>query len=292
MGKLADNPELAKAREDVRPGLEKMGEASQWLEKEHERTAGPDVATREEGHGSGRHGARPGWTAAPPPAPRNDFRPTAPRTPTASLATSEPGTGWNWSGRRRTERRTLKDKKVFAQTVLTETYPDQPPAGTTAMFLNPILEKEAVDAALEQAKKCVWKFKANGNPLLELGIAVGKPKSAPDWGYSISKLPREKNRERGRFAPEAVRRGHAHDRWLLEKLNVQIKTDRTGSGDLLVPYAKVVLVATMSTGPGRARRTTPTIVLPRRAGRSPACNSARRRPRRRKTCRPYKRLNS
>ncbi len=29
---------------------------------------------------------------------------------------------------------------------------------------------------------------------------------------------------------------------LLEKLNVQIKTDRTGSGALLVPYAKVVLV--------------------------------------------------
>ena len=214
VGKLADNPELAKAREDVRPGLEKMGEASQWLKKEHERTAGPDVATREEGHGSGRHGAQTGLDrGAARAGTKNDFRPDSPQNPDGVTRYKRTWNRVELEWEEKDGKRTLKDKKVFAQTVLTETYPDQPPAGTTAMFLNPILEKEAVDAALEQAKKCVWKFKANGNPLLELGIAVGKPKSAPGWGYSISKLPaRRKNRERGRFAPEAVRRGHAHDR--------------------------------------------------------------------------------
>ena len=240
-GDLDDNADLDKARDDVAPGMQKMADASQFLKDEHDRTA-----TDARMHGSGRHGAQGGLDrGAARAATKNEFRPDSPQN---RDGVTRHTTKWNkveltWEDLQDGKKR-IVDRKLIAQTVLAETFPVENPSGTTSMFLNPVLEKEAVDKALKVAERCVWKFKANKQPLLELGMVIGKPAGAPGWGYSIAKIPGFKKKSVGDAVSllEDFEDGTITIDELLKKLNVQIATDRTGAGALLVPFATVVLV--------------------------------------------------
>lgn len=251
VGKLADNAALAESAKAIEGDVKKMAEASQWLKDEHKR-----VASGEDAHGSGRHGAQTGLDrGAARAGTKNEFRPDSPQNPDGVTRNKRT---WNkveleWETLANGKRK-LINKKLIPQTVLTEVYPGQNEVGTTSMFLNPVLEKEAVDLALEKAKQCVWKYKANNQPLLELGIAV-KPKSAPGWGYSISKIQGVQKKTIGQAETllNKFENGEMDIDALLERLNVQIKTDRTGAGALLVPYAKVVLVRSSPNDPWKSK---------------------------------------
>ena len=238
---LDDNPELDRARDDVAPGMQKMADASQFLKAEHERSA-----TDPRMHGSARHGAQGGLDrGAARAATKNEFRPDSPQNRDGVTRHVK---AWNkveltWEDLPDGKKK-LADRKLVARTVLAETFPGENPSATTSMFLNPVLEKEAVDQALKVAARCLWKFKANRQPLLELGMVIGKPASAPGWGYSISKIPGLRKKSVGDAVAllEDFEAGTITIDELLKKLNVQIATDRTGAGALLVPFATVVLV--------------------------------------------------
>jgi hypothetical protein len=240
VGKLADNPALSASAKAIEGDVKKMADASQFLTDEHDRVKGGDNA-----HGSARHGAQTGLDrGAARAGTKNDFRPDSPQNPDGLTRNKRT---WNkveleWEALPNGKRK-LINKKLIPQAALAEVYPAELPTGNTSMFLNPVLEKEAVDSALEKAKQCLWKFKANKQPLLELGITV-KPKKAPGWGYAISKIQgvKKKSVAQAEALLTDFEEGKFEIDELLKKLNVQIETDRTGAGALLVPYAKVVLV--------------------------------------------------
>jgi hypothetical protein len=251
VGKLADNPALSASAKAIEGDVKKMAEASQWLKEEHNRVAAGDDA-----HGSGRHGAQTGLDrGAARAGTKNAFRPDSPQNPDGVTRDTR---SWNkveleWETLPNGKKK-LINKKLIPQTMLAEVYPGQNEVGTTSMFLNPVLEKEAVDTALEKAKQCVWKYKANNQPLLELGIAV-RPKSAPGWGYSISKIQgvQKKSVAQAEAWLAEFEDGKYGIDDLLKKLDVQIKTDRTGAGALMVPYAKVVLVRSSPNDPWKSK---------------------------------------
>jgi hypothetical protein len=251
VGKLADNPALSASAKAIEGDIKKMADASQFLTDEHDRVKAGDDA-----HGSARHGAQSGLDrGAGRAGTKNDFRPDSPQNPDGVTRNKRT---WN---KVELEWETLPDgkkklinKKLIPQTVLAEVYPAQNEVGTTSMFLNPVLEKEAVDTAINKAKQCVWKYKANNQPLLELGITV-KPKSAPGWGYSISKIQgvQKKTVSEAEGLLKQFEEGKIEMDELLEKLNVQIKSDRTGAGALLVPFAKVVLTRSTPNDPWKSK---------------------------------------
>jgi hypothetical protein len=251
VGKLADNAALSASAKAIEGDVKKMADASQWLREEHNRVAAGDDA-----HGSARHGAQSGLDrGAARAGTKNDFRPDSPQNPDGVTRNKRT---WNkveleWETLANGKRK-LINKTLIPKTMLTEVYPAQNDVGTTSMFLNPVLEKEAVDTALEKAKQCVWKYKANKQPLLELGITV-KPKSTPGWGYSISKIQgvQKKAISQAEALLKQFEDGDIEMDELLKKLDVQIKTDRTGAGALLIPYAKVVLVRSSPNDPWKSK---------------------------------------
>jgi hypothetical protein len=119
-------------------------------------------------------------------------------------------------------------------------------AKTASMFLNPALEHEAVQKALEIATQCTWTKWENGSTwedLKSLTITVPPPKTAKGYGLAVG-------RAEG-FVKTAAAAAAAHVKdfeagkitidELMKQLNTQIETDRTGDGAAFVPRAKVVL---------------------------------------------------
>ena len=114
------------------------------------------------------------------------------------------------------------------------------------MFLNPALEHEAVQKALDIAKQCTWTKWEKGpvwEDLKSLTITVPPPKTAKGYGLAVGRAEV--------FVKTAAAAAAAHVKdfeagkitidELMKLLNTQIETDRTGDGAAFVPRAKVVL---------------------------------------------------
>ena len=119
-------------------------------------------------------------------------------------------------------------------------------AKTASMFLNPALEHEAVQKALDIAKQCTWTKWEKGpvwEDLKSLTITVPPPKTAKGYGLAVGRAEV--------FVKTAAAAAAAHVKdfeagkitidELMKLLNTQIETDRTGEGAAFVPRAKVVL---------------------------------------------------
>jgi hypothetical protein len=235
-GKIADNKELQGSADAIKDKVGEMGAAAQFKKEQD----------AEGGHGSGRHGAQTGLAnqarrVASDVTPDQEHNPTGTPTYTAQWKTTI-----KWKEERDSSGKRQVDKPaVLVQTVIDEVS-NKFKAKTASMFLNPALEHEAVQKALEIATQCTWTKWENGSTwedLKSLTITVPPPKTAKGYGLAVG-------RAEG-FVKTAAAAAAAHVKdfeagkitidELMKQLNTQIETDRTGDGAAFVPRAKVVL---------------------------------------------------
>jgi len=253
-GKIADNPELQANADAIKDKVGEMGAAAEF--KKEQFAAG--------GHGSGRHGAQTGLEkqarrVASDVTPDQDHNTAGTATHTAQWKTTI-----KWKEAQGTDGKPVLDAKgkpvperdgsgkrivdkpaAIVQTVIDEVSKTFS-AKTASMFLNPALEHEAVQKALDIAKQCTWTKWEKGpvwEDLTSLTITVPPPKTAKGYGLAVG-------RAEG-FVKTAATAAAAHVKdfeagkitidELMKLLNTQIETDRTGDGAAFVPRAKVVL---------------------------------------------------
>jgi hypothetical protein len=121
-------------------------------------------------------------------------------------------------------------------------------ASTSSLFLNPVLEKEAVDRALaiaNQAKDWTqWQDGTTWKPLTSLTVVVPPPAMAKGYGLQVGRA--DGFVKKTAAAAAALVKDFDNGKIktvdeLFKKLDVQLVTDRTGVGAALVPHARVVL---------------------------------------------------
>ncbi len=253
-GKIADNAELQANADAIKGKVGEMGAAADF--KKEQFAAG--------GHGSGRHGAQTGLEkqarrVASDVTPDQDHNTAGTGTHTAQWKTTikwkeVKGTdgkpvldakGKPIPERDASGKRVLDKPAANVQTVIDEVSKTFA-ARTASMFLNPALEHEAVQTALDIAKQCTWtKWEKGGawEDLKSLTITVPPPKTAKGYGLAVGRA------EGFVKTAAAAAAGHVKDfeagkitiDELMKLLNTQIETDRTGEGAAFVPRAKVVL---------------------------------------------------
>ena len=245
-GRIADNAELQGNADAIKDKVGEMGAAAEFKKEQY----------AQGGHGSGRHGAQTGLEkqarrVASDVTPDQDHNTAGTATHTAQWKTTIKwkevlGKDGKPVAEKDSQGKRIVDKPaVLVQTVIDEINKTFS-ARTASMFLNPALEHEAVQKALDIARQCTWTKWENGGTwedLKSLTITVPPPKTAKGYGLAVG-------RAEG-FVKTAAAEAAAHVKdfesgkltidELMKKLNTQIETDRTGDGAALVPRAKVVL---------------------------------------------------
>ncbi len=247
VGEEADPMKVA--GDQISGTVKKMAEASKWQ--------GENVKKAQQGknmHGTGRHGAQTG------------FGKQARRPATGGVTADQPGNEagvplkiqeWD-SIKIEYETGTDGKKKIKSRTEIEKHVVDRSTrymaTFTTSMFANPVLEKEAVDAALAIMAKDDWKDiwqGGNWRPLLSVAVNVPKPSTAPGYGYSMTKI--NQNRTMTTNATKIVidkfEKGLLTIEQMLQQLDVRIKKDSTATGVKMIPHAKVVLVRDSNVSP-------------------------------------------
>jgi hypothetical protein len=269
-GKLGDNPELLKAQQDISAKVGEMGAAVKWQQdqvKEAQVKNARDPVTNPEGkvkmHGTGRHGAQTGLSKQ---AQRvsSDVTPDQPKNEggTASTPDQQKNKGGTASLTKtwRTHIIEIEEtpqgkKKITVPAKLVKAVIGEMSrtfaTATTSMFLNPVLEKEAVDRAMsiaEQAKHWAeWNKDGTWTALTKLAIVVPPPKTAKGYGLQMGRADGfvKKSAEAAAALIKEFDTGKIKSLdELFEKLNVQLATDETGVGAALIPHARVLLERT------------------------------------------------
>ncbi len=251
-GRIKDNPELKGARDAIRDKVKDMADASKWQEEEIKDS---------DKHGTGRHGAQTGVERQ---ARRmaSDVTPDQAHNPSGTAQyTAQWKTTIKWE--EKSGKRVIKEKAKIVQTVIDELN-NTFGASKSSIFLNPALEKEAVDTAMKIADdQCVWTRWKKGNTwtdITSLTVVVPEPKSALGYGMAteraagfvktsaVAAANAVKEFEKGKITIDA----------LLEQLNVQLKTDRTGVGAAMIRRARVVLTRSDVNSPWKNKTQFPT----------------------------------
>jgi hypothetical protein len=239
VGKLADNPELLKAQQDISAKVGKMSEAVKWQQDQVKKTES-GVNT----HGTGRHGAQTGL-AKQAQRVSSDVTPDQPH--------NEGGTArikGTWKTHKIDIVKTPQGKEKLEKpaqlvTAVIDEMSRTFAASTSSLFLNPVLEKEAVDRALaiaNQAKDWTqWQDGTTWKPLTSLTVVVPPPAMA---GLQVGRA--DGFVKKTAAAAAALVKDFDNGKIktvdeLFKKLDVQLVTDRTGVGAALVPHARVVL---------------------------------------------------
>lgn len=250
-GKIKDNPSLKKAQEDISNKVADMADASEWQKEQ----------LKGEGHGTGRHGAQ---TGVEKQARRvaSDVTPDQAHNPSG---TAQYTARWKTTIKYEEKggKRVVKKKAEVVRTVIDELN-NTFGASKSSIFLNPVLEKEAVDKAMKIAnEQCLWTQWKDGSDwknITDLTIVVPSPKTALGYGYCVEK--------RAAFVKTSANQAASHVKnfeagkmtidELLEKLNVQIAPDSTGVGAAMLRHARVVLTRSAVDAPWKNKTQIPT----------------------------------
>lgn len=269
---------------DVKEFARKAGEATQWQMNQ--------VKDKEK-HGTGRHGAqtglerqarrlatgeqtgtddvgRPIITGGTTPDQSSNPGGTAQRTlkwKTTIKYQSKDGMQLESEGKGKDgkEKFVVTNPGKVLQEIKTELESREYGTETASNFLNPALEKEAVDTALQIAAQCVWNevsWNNDGNfeELDSLAITVGRPASAKGYGHAFERGPNFVKSSLGK-ANDAIKRfedGKLTPDDFLKELNVVIAKDRTGTGAKIMPHATVVLTRSGGSGSWKNKSQYPT----------------------------------
>jgi hypothetical protein len=240
-GKISDNAELKGAQDAIKGKVGEMSDATRWQQSEVKAAQGG--ANK---HGTGRHGAQTGLESQ---AQRiaSDVTPDQAHNEggTAQL-TAQWKTTIKWTKNPDGTRKITEPAKIVSTVVdeLNRTLG----TSTSSMFLNPVLEKEAVDRALDiaknQCKWTEWNDGTNWKPLLSLTIVVPPPKTAQGYGLSAGKgegFVKKAATDAAALVKDFETGKIKTIDELMEKLNVQLTPDRTGVGAAMIRHARVVL---------------------------------------------------
>jgi hypothetical protein len=248
-GKLAENADMKASAEAIKGKVGEMAAATKWQQEQVEGGGS---------HGTGRHGAQTGIDKQ---AGRvaSDVTPDQPSNEGGTASrTAEWKTTIKWKEVVGTDGKTVAEKDGSGKRIV-----DKPAeivkkvidevsrtfaTKTASMFLNPVLEHEAVsraiDIATNQCKWTQWQDGAAWKDLLSLTVVVPPPRTAKGYGLAVE-------RAEG-FVKQAAAAAAAHIKdfetgkiksidELMKKLDVQLAVDRTGEGAAIIPHARVVL---------------------------------------------------
>jgi hypothetical protein len=251
-GKIKDNPALKGARDDIRDKVKEMADASKW-QKEQLKDS--------DKHGTGRHGAQ---TGVEKQARRmaSDVTPDQAHNPSGTAQyTAEWKTTIKWE--EKNGKRVIKKKAEIVKTVIDELN-NTFGASKSSIFLNPALEKEAVDKAMKIANdQCVWTQWKNGNnwtDITSLTVVVPEPNTALGYGMATERAAGfvKTSAAAAANAVKQFESGKISIDELLKQLNVQLKTDSTGVGAAMIRRARVVLTRSNVNSPWKNKTQFPT----------------------------------
>lgn len=241
---ISRHADIQAARDAVKGQLGEMAQASQWQGKEIERAEG-----NPRDHGTGRHGAQTGIegqgrrlaTEEAPDQPGNKSGVT--RSTGATTRWREIDIEWQElpSGKRRIVNETAVHDYVAD-------WSNKPDVGATAsLFLNPVLEKYAVDLAIKTVKaKCDWTWIDDGGwkRLKKIAVIVPAKPGTAGYGFAVQKkntLPPATVRANAAARIQDFVEGRKTIEQLMTDLDVALRADATGTGAKILPRAKVVL---------------------------------------------------
>jgi len=251
-GKIKDNPELKEARDKIRDKVKEMADAAEWQKNELKDS---------DKHGTGRHGAQ---TGVEKQARRmaSDVTPDQAHNPAGTAQyTAEWKTTIKWE--EKDGKRVIKKKAEIVKTVIDELN-NTFGASKSSIFLNPALEKEAVDKAMkianEQCTWTQWKNGSNWTDITSLTVVVPEPKTALGYGMATERAAGfvKTSAAAAAAAVKEFESGKISIDELLKTLNVQLKTDRTGVGAAMIKRARVVLTRSDVNSPWKNKTQFPT----------------------------------
>lgn len=241
---ISRNEPMQAARDAVKGKLGEMSQASQWQQKEIERAEG-----NARDHGTGRHGAQTGIEGQSRRL-ATDAAPDQQGNKSGVTRSTGATTRWReiditWEDLPSGKRRIVNEKAVHDYIA---DWSNQPDVGSTAsLFLNPVVEKYAVDLAIKKVKeKCDWTWIDDGGwkRLKKIVVIVPAKPGTAGYGFAVEK--------KHTMNPATVRanaaariqdfvEGRRTIEQLMNDLDVALRTDATGTGAKILPRAKVVL---------------------------------------------------
>lgn len=223
----------------------KMSQATAWQKDNKDtlnddgtqRTTPDDDVNTTRGHGTGRHGAQTGLDRQAQRASTEEG--VTPDQPGNKFGVTQHQTSWNkvsivyetdTKGQKVIKNRTTVVKNIVnavSNTVKSD---------VGSMWATPVLEREAVKRAIDTAKAMepYLEYEKNGawHAFTSLAITLGKPTSAPGWGYAVESDgthvdPAEASRILGEFE-----KGKLTLDGLFNELNVKLVT-RDGGAEMI-----------------------------------------------------------
>ena len=243
---MLDDVPVDQARRQIADVIKKQAEAQKWQEERLKAEASG------EGHGTGRHGAQTGME-------RQAMRASSQQGVTPDQAGNTAGTAqvtekWNKvrityteeDGKRVVANRAEVEKEIAASFAGT-----QYSGGNASMWATPVLEKEAVDRAMQIAAKFkdfthyatgkVTQADQVADEFTSLTLKLGPPASAPGWGYAVKRDGAAVPLDDIRTAVSEFEQGKTTLDDMFKKLNVKLVEKAGDGGVKMVPHCLVVL---------------------------------------------------
>ncbi|NVK14260.1 MAG: hypothetical protein HWE35_08775 [Rhodobacteraceae bacterium] len=250
---MLDSVPVDQARSQIEALIKKQAEAQQWQEERLEKEKGG------EGHGTGRHGAQTGMERQAMRA--SSKKGVTPDQPGNVAGTAKVTEEWNKVEITYTEeggKRVIASKDKTLEEVKNVFSRKQFSGGNTSMWATPVLEKEAFDRAMQIASKFKdfthWTFgneASAGNVTQEfkdLTLKLGKPASAPGWGYAFKRDGDAVDLEDIKAALSDFENGKKTLDQTFKALNVKMVEKAGGDGVKMIPHYRVVLTRSSNNG--------------------------------------------
>lgn len=233
------------------PAISEQSEAVEWREGRDGQGGELRRGRQDDSHGSSRHGAQTGTEGQARRAATGGVTPDSRSTDDVTDRVRSAGAPVNiikwrgadieWEevgGKRKVKSRTALKKK------LVEEVANNFPSDKGSRFANPVLEKEAVDTAIQKVTAAGWdKIYSNSkgwHDFTSVAVVVGPPKKWKGWGYTVTR------KEAATMSVEAAdaiiaefETGKISEQQMLDQLGVEYLTE--GGVIKMAPYATVVL---------------------------------------------------
>ncbi|WP_424977752.1 hypothetical protein [Leisingera sp. S232] len=253
LDEMLDSVPVDQARSQIAELIGKQAEAQQWQEERLQKEEGG------EGHGTGRHGAQTGMERQAMRA--SSKKGVTPDQPGNVAGTAKVTEEWNKVQITYTEedgKRVIDSKNETLEKVKNVFSRKQFSGGNTSMWATPVLEKEAFDRAMQIAAK----FKdfthwTGGNEsdasnvdqeFKDLTLKLGKPASAPGWGYAFKRDGDAVDLVDIKKALSEFENGTKTLDQTFKALNVKMIEKAGGDGVKMVTHYRVVLTRSSTSG--------------------------------------------
>lgn len=250
LDEMLDSVPVDQARAQIEALIKKQAEAQAWQEERLKAEEGG------EGHGTGRHGAQTGMERQAMRASTQDGVTPDQDGNTSGVSRQEKGVTqtetWNQVKVTYTEedgKRVIADIDKTAQNIVNKFDRTQYSGGKGSMWATPVLEKEAVEAALDVANKLKdFTHWAEGNTsdhtavtteFKNLTVLLGKPSSSVGWGYAVERDGDAVDVSTVKSELKKFETGAQTMDQLFKALNVKF-IERDG-GVKMIPHCRVVL---------------------------------------------------